>query len=471
MKVRIQLVIETGGAAPVTTDIAQIERSALSGDTLGLHLAEAKSILANLQQALVATHVEEALDAAGVCAQCQAPLRCKGHHDIVFRTVFGKLTLPSPRLYRCSCCAGDPEASATPRSFSPLAEALPERTSPELQYLQSKYAALMSYGLTLKVLDEILPLGHQPAIASIRQSLQRVSDRIEGSRVREQPAADGPAVTAEPVIAPPSPVKAIGIDGGYVRAHDAKSPQEGWFEVIVGKSVRDDGDGRSFAYVHRLESKPWERMQRFVEEEGLKPDQPVIFISDGGDTVRHAQTGFGPHREYVLDWFHIGMRFQNLTQLAKGLEEADDSPKRESILKDIDGAKWYLWHGCPHRAMQRLESLTYDVYAMPDGATKTKLAAKLGECQTYIENNQDFIVNYGDRFRHGEPIASGFVESAVNQVIAKRFVKKQQMRWSDCNAHRLLQVRTAVLNDELRKHFEAWYPGIAANDPCAKMAA
>jgi hypothetical protein len=121
--------------------------------------------------------------------------------------------------------------------------------------------------------------------------------------------------------------------------------------------------------------------------------------------------------------------------------------------------------------MQRLESLTYDVYAMPDGATKTKLAAKLGECQTYIENNQDFIVNYGDRFRHGEPIASGFVESAVNQVIAKRFVKKQQMRWSDCNAHRLLQVRTAVLNDELRKHFEAWYPGIAANDPCAKMAA
>ena len=86
-------------------------------------------------------------------------------------------------------------------------------------------------------------------------------------------------------------------------------------------------------------------------------------------------------------------------------------------------------------------------------------------------NNQSFIVNYGDRFRHGDPIASGFVESAVNQVVAKRFVKQQQMRWSDQNAHRLLQVRTAELNRQLRRHFEHWYPGIAAKDSSAQLAA
>jgi hypothetical protein len=38
------------------------------------------------------------------------------------------------------------------------------------------------------------------------------------------------------------------------------------------------------------------------------------------------------------------------------------------------------------------------------------------------------ITNYGERYRNGEAIATGFVESAVNQIIAKRFVKKQQMR-------------------------------------------
>lgn len=37
-------------------------------------------------------------------------------------------------------------------------------------------------------------------------------------------------------------------------------------------------------------------------------------------------------------------------------------------------------------------------------------------------------------------------------------VKKQQMRWSKRGAHLLLQVRTKVLNEELRETFDRWYP-------------
>ena len=466
MRVRIQVVIEAGDASPITTEIAQIERSGLAGDTLGLHIAEAKSVLGRLQRSVVDAQVAEYVGASSQCPTCRAPLRCKGHHEIVYRTVFGKLTLRSPRLYGCN--HGAREKPHGPRSFSPLAETLCERTSPELQYLESKFAALMSYGLTLKVLEEILPLDQTLAAASIRRTLHRISERIDVDSTR-QPGAAFDALRAS--IPAPSPVRAIGIDGGYVRAHDGKTPQEGWFEVIVGKSLRDDGAGQCFAYVHRLEADPAQRMQRFVIDAGLQPDDPITFLSDGGDTVRQAQSGFGPRGEYVLDWFHIGMRFQNLTQLAKGLEETDGSPKRSAILKDIEGAKWHLWHGSAYRAIQRLESLSWDVDAMPDGEAKSKLAAKLEECLAYIDNNQGFIVNYGDRFRHGDPIASGFVESTVNQVVAKRLVKQQQMRWSDQNAHRLLQVRTAELNRQLRRHFEHWYPGIAANDSSVKLAA
>jgi hypothetical protein len=50
-------------------------------------------------------------------------------------------------------------------------------------------------------------------------------------------------------------------------------------------------------------------------------------------------------------------------------------------------------------------------------------------------------------------------ESAVNQVISKRMVKKQQMRWSARGAHLLLQVRTRALNDTLADDFRRWYPG------------
>jgi hypothetical protein len=84
------------------------------------------------------------------------------------------------------------------------------------------------------------------------------------------------------------------------------------------------------------------------------------------------------------------------------------------------------------------------------------------EFHHYIESNRCSIANYGDRYRHGETIATSFVESTVNQVISQRMVKKQQMRWTERGAHLLLQVRTQVLNEELREVFRRWYPGIKA---------
>ncbi len=76
----------------------------------------------------------------------------------------------------------------------------------------------------------------------------------------------------------------------------------------------------------------------------------------------------------------------------------------------------------------------------------------------YVHNNAYLIPNYGEKYRYGETITTAFVESTVNEVVAKRMVKKQQMQWSQLGAHSLLQTRTAVLNGELRGHFEEWYP-------------
>jgi hypothetical protein len=53
------------------------------------------------------------------------------------------------------------------------------------------------------------------------------------------------------------------------------------------------------------------------------------------------------------------------------------------------------------------------------------------------------------------------VESTVSQVVSKRMVKKQQMRWSQRGAHLMLQVRTRLLNDELRDVFRQWYPSFS----------
>ncbi|HEU5097933.1 MAG TPA: ISKra4 family transposase, partial [Roseiflexaceae bacterium] len=66
---------------------------------------------------------------------------------------------------------------------------------------------------------------------------------------------------------------------------------------------------------------------------------------------------------------------------------------------------------------------------------------------------------------------TAFVESTVNQMISKRFVKKQQMRWTKRGAHFLLQVRAQVLNEDLRPTFERWYPTMTSTHVSAARAA
>src|ERR1017187_8846201 len=102
-------------------------------------------------------------------------------------------------------------------------------------------------------------------------------------------------------------------------------------------------------------------------------------------------------------------------------------------------------HGSPHRALRTLEELTWDIGT--ESPRASELQEKLEEFRNYITSNVASIPNYADRHRHGEPIATELVESAVNQVVSKRLVKKQQMRWTPNGAHRLLQVRTRVLNN------------------------
>src|SRR5580658_2769761 len=117
---------------------------------------------------------------------------------------------------------------------------------------------------------------------------------------------------------------------------------------------------------------------------------------------------------------------------------------KEKCLRELRRAKAFLWHGSVHTALQILEDLTWDVDT--EGEAAKSFHQRLEEFTDYITANTTAIPNYADRRRHGEPIATGFTESAVNQVVSKRMVKSQQMRWTPSGAHRLLQVRTRVLN-------------------------
>ena len=231
------------------------------------------------------------------------------------RTPFGKLTLDSPRPYRCGCGSDDG------RSFSPLAESLPELTSPELAYLETKFAALVSYGLTVKLLEEVLPIDQALSPTAIRHQVQQAAQRLESQRGPAQDAStvdnDSQAENASAQAAVPL---IVGLDGAYVHAQDQPSRTEGWFEVIVGKGLANGGQAsKCFAFVSRYDPEPEGRLLELLKAQGLQSNQPVTFLPDGGETVRELPRGLLPQAECLLDWFHVAMRLTGMSRMAQGV--------------------------------------------------------------------------------------------------------------------------------------------------------
>ena len=132
-------------------------------------------------------------------------------------------------------------------------------------------------------------------------------------------------------------------------------------------------------------------------------------------------------------------------QMARGLE----SETGTEASRQIERLKWFLWHGDVFRALQVVADLEIGLDIDDATPRQRKVVKTLGEFGGYIGANAEWIPNYGERSRSGEAISNAFVESAVNQVVSKRMVKKQQMRWSQRGAYLLLQIRTHVLNDDL----------------------
>src|SRR5260221_1992278 len=169
MKVTVQVVFEGGDtSSTVVRVVFSLERGSLGPDTVGLTLGEAKGVLGAVQQALVDEQVTATLAEQVCCPGCGRARRHKDARTIVLRTLFGTLRLASPWWHQCPC------RPQTTRTFSPLASLLPERTTPELVYLETKFAGLVPYGVSAALLREVLPLGRPLHATAVRHHAQAV---------------------------------------------------------------------------------------------------------------------------------------------------------------------------------------------------------------------------------------------------------------------------------------------------------
>ena len=452
MKFTLHVVIEDDEGHCEQEDIITLEKSTGPAHLAGLSLAESKRVLHSLQTRIIQQQAADYTRTHRCCPECQKKRRRKGQTTIHYRTVFGMVSLPNQRLYHCHC---SPNPTQT---FSVLNEWLPEHHSPELQYLETKWASLMSYGLTVELLKDILPIHTTLHASTVRNHLHATAKR-QDKLVQGQPdyLEDCPREWGQ--LPKPDKPLTMGIDGGYVRDWHQKHTN---FEVIVGKAFSTTQASKRLGFVQTLEANPRRRVMHVLSKQGMQANQQITFLSDGADHVRDLQYRMYPESEHVLDWFHLTMKLTVLHQFTKGLIQSDPDTGR-MIAKLLQRTKWYVWHGNSARAFETLEECDALLWDEELRYTNRKRFEKhVDELMTYIQNNAPLIPNYGEKWRYGETISTAFVESTVNEVVAKRMVKKQQMQWSHAGAHAVLQTRTAVLNEELRSHFEAWYPAMAA---------
>jgi hypothetical protein len=249
----------------------------------------------------------------------------------------------------------------------------------------------------------------------------------------------------------------IGLDGGYIR--DWRDRRRN-FELIIGRSMPNDGEARYIGFVHGYDRKPQRRIIDRLRRQGLQTNQDLTIITNGGEEVRSLAERISPCSEHVLDWFHITMRITVLRQYAQGLVHHDNGAGT-AALDGLRRIKWFLWHGNTYRVREAIDDLLLDIEAPSNGYPNLrKFRTAEREFQVYIASNHASLIDYGQRYRSDERISSAFVEATVNAVISKCFAKKQQMQWSRRGAHLLLQTRAKTLDGSLRATFEQWHPGM-----------
>lgn len=245
----------------------------------------------------------------------------------------------------------------------------------------------------------------------------------------------------EVIAAKPAAELVVAVDGGHINTVEADKRS---FEAMTAVVYRPDAlESNELGTRHTLTSKHCaasaldDGQQQMISntiaaalKQGLYPDTHITALCDGAENcwqIAHALKPLCASMTCVLDWFHLGMKIQNIALPEKF------KPKLIRI-------KWHLWRGKTERALTRLDSL---IEACPQS-----YRLRLEKLQTYLKNNREKIVDYRARQKAGLVFTSNLAEATVESLINRRCKGQQHMRWSREGLDPLLQLRAAIASND-----------------------
>jgi len=283
-RVTVELAGANGGVQTHEVHVGNCPSIACSAETLGLTLAEAKQVLAELQRHLVQAQTEEHCQSRRRCPRCgaQRPLKDRRHRRL--RSLFGVVEVRAPRFAPCRCSMTLHEV------LSPVAEIMPDRCTPAYERLLAEMGALLPYRRGRALLEKLLPLGEPPVLETVRQRTLQVGARLEcqaAAPPRSTPAAEAKSIT-------------LSIDGGHVQS--IRSYQVRSFEVFIAQASNDDGKRVVFTSVPAEAYHQVQQLRGVLHDLGATAATPVTILSDGAGAPRAlGETASAGPTRHVLD--------------------------------------------------------------------------------------------------------------------------------------------------------------------------
>jgi hypothetical protein len=157
----------------------------------------------------------------------------------------------------------------------------------------------------------------------------------------------------------------------------------------------------------------------------------VHFFTDGYKSLQNPLVAFfawHPGVRLLLDWYHVVKKFKEDLSLACRGRAIRNQPLR-LLLR-------FLWYGLVEEARQYLAAIPAD--DLKDADLITRL-------QNYLDRNERAIPCYALRSKLGLRNSSSPVESANNEVTARR-QKRHGMSWSKHGSHALTALSMLVCN-------------------------
>jgi hypothetical protein len=419
---------------------------------LGLTLTEAKQLLVQVQQQVVAAQADTHAMFRPDCRSCGRTCHVKDWHPHRIATLFGEVRLKLPRFLCAGCGCGETGVSWPSHC----------RSTPELNQLQARLSALMPYRVAADVLQHLLPIDAGKSPETLRSHTLQVGKRLGDTAADKSPAAA--AMT-------------ISLDSTFIRSRE---DAERDLEVRVGNVETETGGRQIFGAVTKAETDITALIQRTLETMGRTETTKVTAFTDGCPGLRAVLASAEVRKPPILDWFHIAMRLQHTKLAAANLstDDADRVMAKATIVAEVERLHWRIWNGKAKNAQRSINRIRKVMHVFrgensksAKGVASRKLWRALHAVDKYLRGQAAWLVNYAKRYRAGERVGTSITEGTANFLVNRRMNKSQQMRWSRRGADLLLQVRCAVYNGTLGSGFGHRFDRISNADLAFAKAA